>query len=173
MAKNVFDNNQKVGKTYIIKGDNKVPTTVMTSHLWITLDKNSTKQSHVIYKPQYWMWPNRTSQTTEELLFIKMIQPSQNFRETRDSFITDCISLILKQHNSHPFDDIDKSNESIKEARKEKIYLDCGCEAYVEFKVCRICRGKLSRKIFEKLYRKQRFTTQYITGYNVECMTLF
>ena len=96
MVKNVFDNNQKVGKTYIITGDNKVPTTVMTSHLWITLDKNSTKQNDVIYKPQSWMWPYATIQTTEELLFNKMIQPSQNFRETRDSFVTDCISLILK-----------------------------------------------------------------------------
>ena len=118
----------------------------MTSHLWITLDENSTKQNDVIYKPQSWMWPYATIQTTEELLFNKMIQPSQNFRETRDSFVIDCISLILKQHNSHPFDNIDKSNESIKEASKEEICLDCGCEAYVAFKVCRNCRGKLSRK---------------------------
>ena len=143
MVKNVFHNNQKVGKTYIITWDNKVPTTVMISHLWITLDKNSTKRNYVIYKPQSWMWPNTTSHTTEELLFNKMIQPSQNFRETQDSFITDWISLILKQHKSHPSDNIDKSNERINEASKEKISLDCWCEAYVAFKVCRNCRGKL------------------------------
>ena len=151
MVKNVFDNNQKMGKTYIITGYNKVPTTVMTSHLWIALDKNSTKRNDVIYKPQSWMWPNTTSQKTEELLFNKMIQPSQNFTETRDSFIADCISLILKQHNSHPFDNINKYNESIKEASKEKICLDCGCEAYVAFKVCRNCRGKLSRKNIQEV----------------------
>ena len=68
----------------------------MTSHLWTTPDENSTKQNDVIYKPQSWMWPYTTIQTTEELLFNKMIQPFQNFRETRDSFVTDCISLILK-----------------------------------------------------------------------------
>ena len=79
MVKNDFYNNQKVGKTYIIVGDNKVPTTVMTSHLWITLDKNSTRQKDVIYKPQSWMWPNTACQTTEEFLFNmfnKMIQAS-------------------------------------------------------------------------------------------------
>ena len=95
-----------MGKTYVITGDNKVPTSVMEILLWIMLDKNSTKQNCVICKLQSWMWSTTTNQTTEELLFNKMIQPSQNFRKTEDIFITDCISLILKHHNSHPFDNI-------------------------------------------------------------------
>ena len=64
-----------------------------------------------------------------------MVQLSQNFKETRDSFITDCISLFLKQRKIHLFDNKDKSSESIKEASKEKMCLDCECEAYVAFKV--------------------------------------
>ena len=39
----------------------------------------------------------------------------------------------------------------MKEASKEKISLDCGCEAYVAFKVCRNCRGKLSRKSIQEV----------------------
>ena len=42
LCKSVFDNNQKIGKTYLIPGTNKVPSSVMTSHLWITLDVNNT-----------------------------------------------------------------------------------------------------------------------------------
>ena len=43
LAKSVFDNNQKVGKTYVITGDNTVPTIFMTSHLHIIFDARSTK----------------------------------------------------------------------------------------------------------------------------------
>ena len=38
LVKSVFDNNQKVGKTYLISETNIVPTSVITSYLWITLD---------------------------------------------------------------------------------------------------------------------------------------
>ena len=33
LCKSVFDNNQKIGKTYLISGTNKVPSSVITSHL--------------------------------------------------------------------------------------------------------------------------------------------
>ena len=42
LVKSIFDNNQKIGRTYAITGDNKVPSVVMTSHLSLVLDEKST-----------------------------------------------------------------------------------------------------------------------------------
>ena len=52
LAKSVFDNNQKVGKTYVITGDNTVPTIVMTSHLHIIFDSHSEVDNDITLKPE-------------------------------------------------------------------------------------------------------------------------
>ena len=49
LVKNVFDNNQMIGKTYKITGENKVPSIVITSHLWISLDTRSDIQENVAF----------------------------------------------------------------------------------------------------------------------------
>ena len=48
LVKCVFDNSQKIGKTHLISSTNKVPTSVITSQLWITFDKENSiqKTSH-------------------------------------------------------------------------------------------------------------------------------
>lgn len=52
---NVFDNNQKVGKTYFIIGDNEVPTRVMTSSLWLILNSaEETQQMNAILQEIGW-----------------------------------------------------------------------------------------------------------------------
>ena len=37
LARAVFGNNQKIGRSYVITGDNKVPTSTMNSQLWLIL----------------------------------------------------------------------------------------------------------------------------------------
>ena len=55
LVKSVFDNNQKVGKTYLISERNIVPTSVITSHLYITLDSECQMEEDVNFEPDKWM----------------------------------------------------------------------------------------------------------------------
>lgn len=43
LVKCVFDNSQKIGKTYLISATNKVPTSVITSQMWVTFDEKEKK----------------------------------------------------------------------------------------------------------------------------------
>ena len=52
LSRAVSDNNQKVGRTYVITGDNKVPTSTMTSHRWLILDEKSKQQESEILIPK-------------------------------------------------------------------------------------------------------------------------
>ena len=113
LCKAIFDNSQKIGKTYLISGDNVVPTSVITSHLWLTLDPNSTIQSNQMYKPTNWMW-EMVNNETEHLLLKSLTSSGEGFRTTRDIFITRCIYVVSKQHNKK---DVDLIDETLKEKR--------------------------------------------------------
>ena len=47
LSKCVFDNSQKAGKTHLISATNEVPTTVITSQLWITFEKENEMQKRL------------------------------------------------------------------------------------------------------------------------------
>ena len=68
LVKAVFDNNQKIRKTYLITGTNIVPSVVMTSHLWICLDKDNLIQSDPAYNGEQRMW-KQVNQSQQERLF--------------------------------------------------------------------------------------------------------
>ena len=85
LVKVIFDNNQKVGKTYIVTGDDKILTTAMTSSIWLTLEEEDRKQLEISYKPKNWMGKN--VENKENALISLMTIPSSKFRESRDKFL--------------------------------------------------------------------------------------
>ena len=107
MVKAVFDNNQKVGKTYLITRTNVVPTSVMTSHLWITFDANSNLQTEKSLKPDSWMWKNRNTAFREELTKF-LTRPSPQFRKSRNAFVETCIRIVHQQHDGSLTDYVDE-----------------------------------------------------------------
>ena len=117
LCKAVFDNNQKLGKTYLISGNNIVPTSVMTSYLWVTLDPNCTMQEKLRCKPVNWMW-EAIDKDIESKLLTALTSPGDGFRKTHDSFIESCIAVVLKQHNKKTTDFID---EILKEKEKASV----------------------------------------------------
>lgn len=84
LVKSVFDNSQKVGKTYLISETNIVPTSIITSHLLITLDKSNKLQENKRFQPGEWMW-----KVVDKVdLKRSLTAPSNKFRQTRKKFIS-------------------------------------------------------------------------------------
>ena len=135
LTKAVFDNNQKVGKTYVITGDNKVPTAVMTSNLWITFDEKCGKQNENYLKPEHWMW-NVISENEKEQLLELMTNTTHEFRESRDKFISECIVQIQKEQRNGEDSVDDFIKKSHEESHKKKCN-DCGIESTVLQRICR------------------------------------
>ena len=92
LARAVFDYNQKVGRTYVITGDNKFPGSTMTSHLWLIFDETSKHQESEILKPKNWMW-DKTDESFSTLL-ERICEVDKVFRESRDTFLKQCIELL-------------------------------------------------------------------------------
>ena len=145
LVKVVFDNFQKVGRTYAITGTNIVPTSVITSSVWITLDTVSNMQECKVFEPNEWLWGEIDDDSTEKL-FEALTQAGEGFRRTRDIFIDNCIILVYKQHknNSDPIDDILHAQLI---ASNEKRCTECGCESDVTYRICRNCGGKVMKEI--------------------------
>ena len=150
LARAIFDNNQKVGRTYIITGDNKVPTTTMTSHLWLTLDESSRHQEIEELMPKNWMWKEK-SDTILSALLENISDSNIIFCESRDIFLKECIEIVYLQHENSNTDCIDKILDEIKVAASEKLCENCGCECDQSFRICRSCgESNLTRHTIDK-----------------------
>ena len=150
LAKSVFDNNQKVGKTYVITADNTVPTIAMTSHLHIIFDAHSEVQNDNTLKPEKWMWKNQNN--AKEKVKPSLHIPNEEFRKGRDEFIESCIILLYQQHAHGNKDHINSIVDMQNLAASEKKCEECGCEADVSHRTCRYCGRKVSRIALNEIY---------------------
>ena len=100
LVKAVFDNSQKICKTYLITGTNTVPTSVITSHLWITLKSDSDMQNKPELAPKNWIFKSLSTEQQNELK-DKMFETSMDFRATRNKLIKQCIQIVDKESDSH------------------------------------------------------------------------
>ena len=140
-----FDNSQKVGKTYVISETNVVPTSIITSHLWMILDPDNLMQEDVSYKPDNWMWDCRD--TMKEEAVGRLTNTGENFKSSRDNFINECIETLLKQHNFKDSNDsIDLLLKERAEIENQKRCLKCGCESDPSYRTCRNCGGKVAKE---------------------------
>ena len=170
LTKAIFDNNQKIGKTHIITGTNIIPTSVMTSSLWLSLDSNNQIQDDERFKPSKWMW-KETNQDTEKKLIDALTSPGNDFGNTRDEFITICIDIVTKQHKRSIVpvtDSIDVFLQNKNIVENQKKCVNCGCESDIDYRVCRNCGGKL---IKETVKEPQFAHDEHISPY--KCFDLF
>nr|XP_054751792.1 uncharacterized protein LOC129257486 [Lytechinus pictus] len=119
----VFDNNQIIGKTYTIKGDNKVPTSVMCSAAYTCISLNEgDKQKNGELKPSKWMWNSPPEKEGSDLLVFSS-DYDDFFRDTRDKLLKQQIQKVYDEHNQQSEDHIDKYVQEIKDAQTEKSVL--------------------------------------------------
>jgi len=147
LAKSIFDNSQKVGKTYIITGTNKVPTSVITSHLWVTLDEDDNLQDDISYSPTNWLLNKKLTEQQRDNLLQVLTKPSNEFRVTRDNFITKCIGIVNNQVKDDQ-DCVDEKLRRLADIENHKVCIWCNeITEEMSHRVCRNCGGKLVKEV--------------------------
>ena len=133
-----FDNNQIIGKTYMIKGDNKVPTSIMTSTSFVKLDESKIQEDSRL-KPENWMWEELSDEQKEMLVSDNNNEFEYEFRRTRNIHIAHHLRIVESQIGDSKTDYIDKHITDEISAENEKVCVDCGSENDVNYRVCRVC----------------------------------
>lgn len=145
IVKIVFDNEQVVGKEYTVKSDsNVVPMSVVTSHIYVSIDQKNTAQNLIDLKPEQWMFNGLTDVQMEKIMNFTN---SYNvyFRNSRNRFIEKRIDIILKQQqvgiNCTDFvDDMIKKNI---ESKTLKSCNKCDKKWDIKLRVCKVCHSPL------------------------------
>ena len=149
LVKSVFDNSQKVGKTYLISETNIVPTSVITSHLWIVFDESSKLQENIRFKPSSWM----SKDIDESSIINRLTKPTDNFRVSRNNFIEKCLSIVKDEiEENNKSDNIDSIIQQEAETNAQKRCVDCGMESDPSYRVCRNpdCGGRVTKEKIER-----------------------
>ena len=130
----------------MISETNTFPSSVITSHLYITLQSESTMEEDVSIKPDSWLWKS----LSESEIFNSMTEVvGDEFRESRDAFIESCISQIIKEHKgeSDVVDDMCMAKELL-DGRKHCI--ECRKKTKeLKKRSCPDCGGKLVKEMFQ------------------------
>ncbi len=61
----VFDNEQVIGKTRLIKSENKVPLSAITSHTYLQIDPENNVKSRTDLCPRIWFFKNPLSENVK------------------------------------------------------------------------------------------------------------
>ena len=81
---NVFDNDQVIGKTYIVKPNNKVNVSIITNRAWIPLHNSRDLQSNPDLLPGKWM--GEENQKNLKQAVNQMMTNSHPCKEAYDRF---------------------------------------------------------------------------------------
>eukprot|EP00794_Sanderia_malayensis_P018435 gene18435-20284_t len=145
LVKCVFDNEQVIGKTRSIKTENKVPLSVITSFANIVIDEKCSLQKEVSLCPRMWFFEKLTTEKKEK---IKSNICLSKIRTSRDAFISSRLEVVRKEQRfegEQIIDYIDNHVQSLCEAEKEKLCVDCGGANDIAYNTCRNCNGALAK----------------------------
>lgn len=140
----VFDNEQRVGKRYRVKAkNNKVPMSVITSHIQLQMHETDTLQYNKVVHPKSWMFQTLTSEHVDR---IKKEPQKYNhiIRQTRNKLINDRITVL---HKEQTVDENGVSTDAVdvflakKEERNDKICQECGEMAEKTQRKCYFCHS--------------------------------
>ena len=94
-----FDNNQIIGKTHIITGTNKVPTSVMTSTSYVQLNQSNLQEKEQL-KPLHWMWEDESEELKKNFmeLHINKVHVKLLWR-TRNAHIQYYLEVVAEQQS--------------------------------------------------------------------------
>ena len=138
----VFDNEQVVGKRYVVKADcNTVPISVITSHAYLEVG-TSELQNRIDLKPTNWLF----KKLPEKSLLEYPSKYKNYFRESRNNFINKRITVLISEQiscNKAHTDSIDEVVNKRLEAILQKNCIECGAPNDPSYRSCRNCSGPL------------------------------
>ena len=147
----VFDNNQKVGKTWHVAVDSKVKSSVRTTHIWLSLHKTGHLQENKNLKPAQWYEGKslmKKIQDAEDPLFSEL--DKEHYNSLYHIIETNIKSVAAEQRNTNGkvTDFIDDKIE------KESCLICTVCEKdgllipYLKTKwKCDICHTQLNKTV--------------------------
>ena len=140
MVRCLFDNEQKVGKTWRINLNGKFPLSVITSSATISLDKDSEIQGKEHLKPKYWRLKDISPENCYQNIESKEMlwNDEDYYRSTRNNLIKKRLN-VLKQQAEKEGDIIQKIINQKRDLSKIKICSKCGAENDATYKTCRNC----------------------------------
>ena len=98
-VKIVFDNEQVIGKRYTVKSSrNAVPRSVMTNHVYISIDVGNSMQCLSELKPCHWIFSQFTDMLLTNLLDFPNFH-STYFRKSLNRFMQTRIEFIFRHQS--------------------------------------------------------------------------
>ena len=141
----VFDNEQIVGKTWNIKPQNKVRTSIITTVAAVQLDKEMRIENNPLLHPSRWFTQARVADVLHEIVS----EESAVYNELRKVhmeqfklFVNASIEQILEEHVGKD-DIIDKLVVKMQQAREFKTCLDCNMLLAKTKRKCPLCKKDL------------------------------
>lgn len=146
LARSVFDNERVVGKTHRVKADNKVPMSILTSHLYISIDNNSKLQNNASLATCNWLFEIPTDLQKQQFLNDSDVY-TDFFRDTRNSLLQERLSVIVQEHKNTQTDFIDAIIERKRICSEEKSVLNVGQKMKFKAESAKTAKGILYMKI--------------------------
>ena len=149
LARSVFNNEQIIGKTRTVIFENKVPSSVITSHAYLSIDQqNHIKETNASLAPKMWFFKNPSECQKESIVTVSK-EEIDFFRTSRNAFIEERIHAVQKEQKLEPdghgyYDFIDEIMLRRK-VESEKVCINCGAANDVQYNKCKNipCTGQL------------------------------
>lgn len=149
IVRSVFDNEQVIGKTYKVQAENKVPMSIVTSHIYISIDKCNEIQRDETFAPSNWLF-GKPSQIQKQEFLNESKETVEFFRHSRNMFIKErMFSVRDEQNNSNEngiYDYVDEAVTRKIENENEKVCVSCGAENELTSRKCTNCKGYLVKE---------------------------
>ena len=131
---------------YSIKVDNKVPSSVITSHAYLQIDAENDEQNNVNRKSENWLLsinPVELAQQCDNALH----QYDDNFRHSRNKLIENHLYAVINECTGliNDIHDVENYIKDIIRSEEEKVCSDCGAAGLVTMRKCRNCGCELSK----------------------------
>ncbi|MEW8547705.1 MAG: hypothetical protein AB2693_29710 [Candidatus Thiodiazotropha sp.] len=147
----VFDNEQVIGKTWNIRPQNKIKTSIITTVAAAQLDKENIVEQDSNCHPKTWFTQAQTENVVAEMVAAKETFSDQLRRVHMDQFkifIRASIEQILEEQSSSDkeppsVDVIDKIVEKLQQEREFKTCLDCNILVSKSKRKCPTCKKDL------------------------------
>ena len=144
----VFNNEQVIGKRYRVKtNQSSVPTSVVTSAIYLSIDESSQMQIDEYFKLSNWMFDPVDNNLTNVIL-ESFERYNDIFRLTPNYLLPERMSVLINSqefYDDNCFDFIDSLIQNTLHIENVKICSECKKEAPISTRIRKSCKGKLVR----------------------------
>ncbi|XP_041477204.1 uncharacterized protein LOC121425250 [Lytechinus variegatus] len=150
-----FDNDQVIGKTYHVRHNNKVKTSVVTSVCIAEVSPTGTLQADNELKHGHWQTAQRLKEQVPEILApdstLNNAVDQTHYKELYATLQTRILKVVEEQRveTTGISDNIDKEVATIRQKREWRVCSECGAKNLKNKRICIAC-GQRLRSVLDK-----------------------